>query len=287
MNSEISVYVPAFNAEKTIEICINSILKQTIKPHEILVIDDCSSDKTVEILNNFGDKIKVIQNEVNLGLSQSMNIATDNLSTRYVAKIDADVELATDWIDILLKKINQEQATLIGGKMYEKYLKNSFNFWRSIRLKQNWGEKNLSDPKFVFGCNNILDTKKIPNIKKYRDDLDYFRTNGEDIEFSNYLKRTNNKLFYSSEAICFHLQNDNGFTLSQRYWRYVHYGDGLKKRNFFKTIKNIIRQFKRLIKWSVSDILNNRYRLLKVNFIIFYYFAIIDFKFYLKNRNKF
>ena len=96
MNSEISVYVPAFNAEKTIEICINSILKQTIKPHTILVIDDCSSDKTAEILNNFGDKIKVIQNEVNLGLSQSMNIATDNLSTRYVAKIDADVELATE-----------------------------------------------------------------------------------------------------------------------------------------------------------------------------------------------
>lgn len=286
INSEISVYVPAFNAEKTIKLCINSIFAQTIKPKTILIINDCSTDMTAEILNSFGDKIKVIQNKTNLGLSHSMNIATDYLNTRYISKIDADVELSPNWIEILLKKISQENATLIGGKMYEKYLDSAFNTWRSIRLKQNWGEKDLADPKFIFGCNNILDTGKIENIIKYRNDLEYFKTNGEDIEFSNYLKSKNHKLFYCSKAICLHLQNDDGFSLAQRYWRYIHYGDGLKKRNLTKTIKNIIRQFKRIFKWSFRDFFNFRYKLLKINFIIFYYFVILDIKFYLKNRNK-
>ena len=286
INSEVSVYVPAFNAEKTIELCINSILTQTIKPRTILIINDCSTDRTAEILKSFGDKIKVIQNKTNLGLSHSMNIATDFLNTRYIAKIDADVELFPNWIEILLKKILQENVTLIGGKMYEKYLENSFNVWRSIRLKQNCGEKDLSEPKFIFGCNNLLDTKNMKDIIKYRNDLEYFKTNGEDIEFSNYLRNKNHKLFYCSNAICLHLQNDDGFSLAQRYWRYIYYGDGLKKRNLLKTIKNIIRQFKRVLKWSINDLFNFRYELLKVNFIIFYYFIILDFKFYLKNRSK-
>ena len=64
------------------------------------------------------------------------------------------------------------------------------------------------------------------------------------------------------------------------------YGDGLKKRNLIKTIKNIIRQLKRTLKWTINDILNLRLKLFKVNFIIFYYFIILDFKFYLKNRNE-
>ena len=286
MNSKISIYVPAFNAEKTIRLCINSILTQTLMPHKILVINDGSTDNTHKILLSFGNKITIINNPTNLGVSHSMNIANENLNTRFVAKIDADVELCPDWIELLINKIQEKNVTLIGGKMYEKYLKNSFNLWRSKRLKQNWGENDLSSPNFIFGCNNILDTSKIDNLKKYRTDLDYFKTNGEDVEFSNYLKMNNQKLYYYSNAICYHLQNDNALSLTERYWRYIHYGDGLKKRNFIKTIKNIIRQFKKTIKWSIEDILNFNLKLLIVNFIIFYHFLIIDFIFYKKNKNE-
>jgi|TARA_B110000027_G_scaffold133520_1_gene162243 glycosyltransferase involved in cell wall biosynthesis len=286
MNSKISIYVPAFNAEKTIRLCINSILTQTLMPNKILIINDGSTDNTHKILLSFGNKITIINNPTNLGVSRSMNIANENLNTRFVAKIDADVELCPDWIELLINKIQEKDVTLIGGKMYEKYLKNSFNLWRSKRLKQNWGENDLSSPNFIFGCNNILDTSKIDNLKKYRTDLDYFKTNGEDIEFSNYLKMNNQKLYYYSNAICYHLQNDNALSLTERYWRYIHYGDGLKKRNFIKTIKNIIRQFKKTIKWSIEDILNFNLKLLIVNFIIFYHFLIIDSIFYKKNKDE-
>lgn len=285
MNSQISIYVPTFNAESTIKICIKSILNQTVKPNEILIINDASTDNTQNILSEFGNKISIIQNPKNLGVSHSMNIANNHLKTKFIGKIDADVELNPNWIELLMDKMIDDNITLIGGKMYEKFTDNSHNVWRSRRLRQNWGEQDLTDPKFVFGCNNILNTSKIGDRKKYRTDLDYFKTNGEDIEFSNFLKKNNHKLFYCSSAICYHLQNDNGMSLSKRYWRYIHYGDGLKKRNFFKTLKNILRQIKKTFRWSLEDILNLDFKLLTVNFKILYYFSIEDFKFYKKNKN--
>ena len=112
---------------------------------------------------------------------------------------------------------------------------------------------------------------------------DYFKTNGEDIEFSNYLKKNNFDIYYSSESICHHLQDDNINSLSNRYWRYLYYGDGFKKRNLFKTINNMIRQLKKTINWSLQDIFNLRLKLLKVNFGIFINFCKLDYK-HMKNN---
>ena len=128
MNSQISIYVPAFNAEATIKLCINSILGQTVKPHEILIINDASTDNTQNILLEFGNKIQIIKNSTNLGISHSMNIANNHLKSKFIAKIDADVELSQNWIELLMNKMHSENITLIGGKMYEKFTQNSFNW---------------------------------------------------------------------------------------------------------------------------------------------------------------
>lgn len=284
MNTDISIYVPVYNGEKTIEKCINSILKQTIQPKKILIINDKSEDKTSEILTKYLDKIEVINNEKNMGVSYARNFAIKNLKTKYIASIDADVELSNNWLEQLINIITEKKITLIGGKMYEKYINNPFNLWRSLRLGQNWGENDLLNPKFVFGCNNLLDVSKIDKIDNYRTDLEYFKTNGEDIEFSNMIKKKKLDLYYCSKAICYHLQDDDALSLSKRYWRYMHYGDGLKKRGFFKTFKNLIRQMKKTLKWTFYDLCKFNFKLIKVNFLLLYYFIIIDIKFCIKKK---
>ena len=281
-NSEVSIYVPVYNGQNTIESCINSILSQTVKPNKILVVNDNSTDQTAEILKKYSDKIEIINNKKNLGVSYIRNLATNYLKSKFIASIDADVELTSNWLEKLIDKANKENATLIGGKMYEKFLKNPYNLWRSIRLKQNWGEKDIHNPKFIFGCNNLLNTENLDNQDMYRNDHEYYKTNGEDIEFSKKILVKNKKLYYCNSAICYHLQNDNHKTLSNRYWRYIHYGDGLKKRNLYKTFKNIFRQFKKTLKWSIEDLIKLRFKLIKVNFLIFYNFAIIDYQFFKK-----
>ena len=281
-NFEVSIYVPVYNGQNTIESCINSILSQTVKPNKILVINDNSTDKTAEILKKYSDKIEIINNKKNLGVSYIRNLATNYLKSKFIASIDADVELTNNWLEKLIDKANKENATLIGGKMYEKFLKNPYNLWRSIRLKQNWGEKDIHNPKFIFGCNNLLNTENLDNQDMYRNDHEYYKTNGEDIEFSKKILNQDMNLYYCSSAICYHLQDDNHKTLSKRYWRYIHYGDGLKKRNLYKTFKNIFRQFKKTLKWSIEDLIKLRFKLIKVNFLIFYNFAIIDYQFFKK-----
>ena len=278
-NTDISIYVPVYNGEKTIERCINSILEQSIKLSDILILNDCSNDNTLEILKNYEGLISIKSNASNIGLSYSRNIAVNELKTRYIASIDADVELDKNWLEILYSSIVKNNATLAGGRMYEKYINNPFNHWRSLRIGQQLGDKDLTDPSFIFGCNNILDTERIEKKDIYLFEGDYFKTNGEDLEFCKYLKKKRLKLFYSSKAVCHHLQNDDAESLSNRYWRYMYYGDGFKKRNYIKTLKNLMRQFKKTIRWSLQDMINLRWNVIVVNFLVFYHFCKIDLKF--------
>ena len=285
MENDISLYIPVFNGEKTIESCLESVLNQTLKPKSILVIDDNSTDKTKEILNKYKEQIEIISNKENKGLSYSRNFAVNYLKTKYIASIDADVVLSKEWLERVLKSLLKNNASLVGGKMYEKYINNPCNLWRSIRIGQQWGDKSLSNPNFVFGSNNLLDTKNLNKKKIYNLNGEYFKTNGEDIEFSISLKKKNFKLYYSSLATCQHLQDDNYRSLSNRYWRYIRYGDGLKNRNFIKTLKNSFRQFKKTIKWIAQDTYKLRFNLIIINIFVLIHFIKNDFKIYLKNND--
>ena len=278
INTDISIYVPVYNGEKTIKSCINSILKQTLKPKNILVVDDCSNDKTLQILKEYEDKITIYSNSENKGVSFCRNFAINKLGNRFIASIDADVELNINWLEILYNKMLKKNITLIGGRLLEKYVENSCNYWRSIRIGQQWGDKDIINPSFVFGCNNLLDTRNLDKKNIFNLQGEYFKTNGEDIEFSKYLKTNKLNIYYSSDSICHHLQDDDIYSLSKRYWRYLYYGDGFKKRNLIKTIKNIVRQFKKTVKWSLQDIFYLRFRLIRINFGVFFIFCKLDFK---------
>ena len=135
INTDISIYVPVYNGEKTIEKCVNSILNQTLKPKKILIINDCSNDNTLEILKKYGDKIKICSNSKNKGVSYCRNFAINDLGTRFIASIDADVELASSWLETLYSKMQKYNITLIGGRMFEKYIDNHLELLNNGEIK--------------------------------------------------------------------------------------------------------------------------------------------------------
>ena len=96
-----TIYIAAYNAEKTILSCVNSIINQTIKFDEILIIDDKSTDNTVKLLENF-QNIKLLKNSHNKGLSYCRNLAFKNSTNDIVASIDSDVVLENNWLEIML-----------------------------------------------------------------------------------------------------------------------------------------------------------------------------------------
>ena len=283
MSNNISLYIAAYNAEKTIEKSIKSILQQTLKPKEIIIINDCSTDKTLNLLKKF-NQIKIINNKKNYGLAKSRNIALKYSKYNFLASIDSDVVCKKNWLETLFNTMVKKKADLIGGKLIDKYIKEPANHWRSYYLKQNWGEKQINNPQFIFGANFLLNKKKIKNLNiKYNET---FRTNGEDVNFSKVLKSKNCNLYYEPKALCYHYQFDDITSLSKRYWRYSYYGAGLKKLTLTRLIRLILRQTKVLFYWMYRDLLKKNYHFLNINLIMSYYFIILCINEYLLNEKK-
>ncbi len=103
---QFSVIVPAFNAAKTIVRTVESVLGQSYTPFEVIVVDDCSSDGTVALLQKqFGQSIKILQNSKNSGSSITRNNGWDAATGDYVAFLDADDTWHTDKLWLLNKLI--------------------------------------------------------------------------------------------------------------------------------------------------------------------------------------
>lgn len=106
----ISVIVPVYNVEKYLHKCINSILNQTYKNLEIILIDDGSTDNSGKICDEYAlkdNRIKVIHKE-NGGLSSARNAGLDICSGDYIGFVDSDDYIAEDMYEYLyvnLKKI--------------------------------------------------------------------------------------------------------------------------------------------------------------------------------------
>lgn len=93
MNDLVSIITPTYNASKFIEETINSVIHQSYECWELIIIDDCSTDNTVQTIKNFIKKdkrIHLIQNEKNLGPALTRNKGIKFASGAYVAFLDSD-----------------------------------------------------------------------------------------------------------------------------------------------------------------------------------------------------
>jgi len=87
----ITVLMAVYNGENSVGKAVESILGQTFKDFEFLIVNDCSTDKTVDVINAFGDaRIRIIDNNKNIGQSRSLNVGLALARGEYVARIDAD-----------------------------------------------------------------------------------------------------------------------------------------------------------------------------------------------------
>jgi len=87
---EITVVIPVYNRERTIERAIDAVLSQSIPPEEIIVVDDCSTDGTTEILEGYGERITCISLSKNTGPSKARNEGIKQAKTKWVAFLDSD-----------------------------------------------------------------------------------------------------------------------------------------------------------------------------------------------------
>src|SRR3989338_7783592 len=89
----VSVCLPVYNAGKYLDKCLASIEAQTLKPIELIVVDDCSTDNSWEIISKFAKKhlwVHIFKNQANSGVSPTFNFAVSQASSNYISRMDAD-----------------------------------------------------------------------------------------------------------------------------------------------------------------------------------------------------
>ena len=93
MQDKVSIITPSWNSEKYIEKTIESVQKQTYMNWEMIVVDDCSTDRTVEIVEKISKedpRVRIIRQEVNGGAAKARNRSLCEATGRYIAYLDAD-----------------------------------------------------------------------------------------------------------------------------------------------------------------------------------------------------
>jgi len=118
-NPLVSVIIPAYNAGKYIRDAVDSILSQTYKNIEIIIINDASTDNTLKIIKNYGDKNKNItihNNKVNMGVGANRTIGIGLAKGKYICWQDADdISLPNRVKNQLNYLINHEDVGAVGG----------------------------------------------------------------------------------------------------------------------------------------------------------------------------
>ena len=117
--TDISIIVPIYNAEKYLSKCINSLINQTKKEIEIILINDGSTDRSEEIINNYRDeRIKYFKNE-NQGIGKTRNFGIEKATGKYLMFVDSDDYLKEDACEILFKKAEKEKLDLVICNYYK------------------------------------------------------------------------------------------------------------------------------------------------------------------------
>lgn len=110
----ISIIIPVYNVEKYLNRCLNSILAQTFKEYEVLLIDDGSNDSSAFICDEYVNRdyrFKVIHKE-NKGVSNARNVGIENSIGKYIVFIDSDDWIAPDYLNVLYTTMQEANCDL-------------------------------------------------------------------------------------------------------------------------------------------------------------------------------
>lgn len=133
--------MPTLNAEKYLKTSIDSILNQTFKDFELIIVDDNSSDNTLKIINKYKDKrIKLIKGE-NKGIAAALNLGIKIAKGKYIARMDAD--------DISLPKRFEKQIDFMDKNIEFGICGTRVKTLTNETIHKNWGSWLKTNPKFI------------------------------------------------------------------------------------------------------------------------------------------
>lgn len=257
---------------------MEAVFRQTYPLKDIVVIDDASYDKTIDVVSKHNN-VKVIRHKKNKGLAAVRNTAIKNIKSEFIASIDSDCLPRPDWLEQLMKKFNSTRVVGAGGRLSEAYTNTICDSWRAVHMKQHWGKKQTK-PDFLFGSNTVFRRARLLEVGVYNEKL---RNNYEDVDISLRLKKRGGVLIYEPKAVAYHQKRDEIYTLLNTYWQWnLRY---YQKRKFYSTLGRFVFKIKDNIglanRYIEEDIKSKRYNLLYLDFLLALHHSLKDFEYFI------
>ena len=128
MEYSLAVIIPNYNKESLIQTCIQSVLEQTYRPNEIIVVDDCSNDGSIEVVQNIiktNSNVQIVALEKNGGVSNARNIGVSYAKSEYITFLDSD--------DFYYDKYKLKNEMMLIKEQKEKYGKDVIAYSAIVR----------------------------------------------------------------------------------------------------------------------------------------------------------
>ncbi|VDH05091.1 glycosyltransferase family 2 protein [Bergeyella zoohelcum] len=209
MNSpKVSVLIPVYGVEDFVIKCLQSVVEQTYQHLEIIIINDCTRDRSIEYVTQFlqnhptENRVKIINNENNKGLAATRNVGICHATGQYILHLDADDYLEINGIELLVQKALEQGVDIVFSNYniigpnegnYKRTLQKApkEDYLRKILLRQTslnvWGnlyKKELFDGiRFLDGVNFGEDYTTLPKLVHTAETIDFIEES-----IYNYLK---------------------------------------------------------------------------------------------------
>lgn len=280
---KVSLYIPCYNAEKFIKKCLDSVINQSYAIDEIIIVDDGSTDKTIDILKNY--PVRILAHGKNKGLAAARNTAFKEAKNEFVASLDADCIADVQWLQRLMECFVSDDIIGVGGMLKETNISNVADKWRSIHMVQHWGNEIINDPPFLYGNNTAFKKSCIEKVGFYHEVL---KTNYEDVDLSMRIYDNGFRLIYNPLAFVEHIRTDTIRSIMTNYWeRCYFYQKSLhdKKTVFQKIAAHLgnVSDYTEISEIFFQEDLNEKnYKLLLIDCLFIFYSLWLDLKHYFK-----
>ena len=221
LNSKISIIIPVYNVEKYISQCLDSAINQSLKDIEIIIVDDCGSDKSMDIAKEYAkndNRIKIIKNSQNMGLFLTRCEGIKSATGEYILNLDSDdfldlkaCEIAYNatkdgYYDII--KFNAYNYENGNATIFDKILEN--DSFESLEEYANYMYRQKGYPRWSLA---FILIKRDIYLKAFEIlDLKYRITMAEDALMSFVLWNLSNKFRHISDILYYYRNNPDSST---------------------------------------------------------------------------